>query len=138
MLDYLGRYVFRVAISNSRLERIDADHVTFRYRDNRTQELRRVTLSGVEFLHRFLQHVLPPGCTKVWSYGLWSPTCRKPLEHARALLSAPPASAPDESVAGPGPDVTAACPPRPPRCPHCQGSTLVVVAILKPHRSRSP
>jgi len=44
VLDYLGRYVFRVAISNSRLEQIAHGHVTFRYRDNRSHEMRRVTL----------------------------------------------------------------------------------------------
>ncbi len=76
VLAYLGRYIFRVAITNSRLERLQDGQVTFRYRDNRTQKLRRVTLPAVDFLHRFLQHVLPHGCTKVRSYGLWSPTCR--------------------------------------------------------------
>jgi len=70
VLDYLGRYVCRVAIRNSRLERLEAGQVTFRYRATRTQTLRRVTLSGVEFLRRFLQPVLPRGCTKVRSYGL--------------------------------------------------------------------
>ena len=138
VLDYLGRYVFRVAISNSRLEQIADGQVTFRYRDNRTHALRHVTLAGVEFLQRFLQHVLPRGCPKVRYYGLWSPTCRNHLAHARTLLGSPLASGPDAPVAGPGPDVPAACPPRSPRCPHCQGHTLVVVAILTPHRSRSP
>jgi hypothetical protein len=52
VLDYLGRYIFQVAIANSRLERIQDGQVTFRYRDNRSQQLRRVTLSGLEFLHR--------------------------------------------------------------------------------------
>ncbi len=65
VLDYLGRYLVRVAIPNSRLERIEDGQVTFRYRDNRTHKLRRVTVPAVEFLHRFLQHVLPRGCTKV-------------------------------------------------------------------------
>jgi hypothetical protein len=137
VLEYLGRYVFRVAISHSRLERIDADQVTFRYRDNRTQALRRVTLSGVEFLHRFLQHVLPSGCPKIRYYGLWSPTCRPHLDHARTLLSAAPATAPDEPAAltlGAAP----ACPPRPMRCPHCQVGTLRLIEVLRPHRSRSP
>lgn len=138
VLDYLGRYVFRVAISNSRLEQVQNGEVTFRYRDNQTHALRRVTLSGVEFLQRFLQHVLPPGCTKVRYYGLWSSTCRTHLAHARTLLGGSPVRAPDDPVAGPGPDVPAAGPPRSPRCPHCQGRTLVVVAILAPHRSRSP
>jgi hypothetical protein len=136
VLDYLGRYVFRVAISNSRLEGLEGDQVTFRYRDNRTQELRRVTLSGLEFLQRFLQHVLPSGCTKVRYYGLWSPTCRRHLEHTRTLLASMPARDPDNSVPGPAP--AAADPGRASRCPHCQTGTLVVVAILTPHRSRSP
>src|SRR4030095_6938460 len=52
VLDYLGRYIFRVAIANSRLERIEDGQVTFRYRDNQTQHVRRVTLTGVEFLRR--------------------------------------------------------------------------------------
>ncbi|MGQ0736755.1 MAG: transposase [Acidobacteriota bacterium] len=65
VLDYLGRYIFRVAIANSALEQIQDGRVTFRYRDNRTQRLRRVTLSGIECLQRFLQHVLPRGGTKV-------------------------------------------------------------------------
>jgi hypothetical protein len=72
VLDYLGRYVFRIAIANSRLEQVTDADVTFRYRDNRTQEVRRVTLTGVEFLGRFLQHVLPRGCAKVRYYGLWT------------------------------------------------------------------
>jgi len=138
VLDYLGRYVFRVALSNSRLEGRDGDQVTFRYRDARTHALRRVTLSGVEFLQRFLQHVLPPGCTKVRYYGLWSPTYRRSLEHARTLLSGPPVRDPDDPVAGPGPDAPAVRPLRASPCPHCQTGTLVVVAILPPHRSRSP
>jgi hypothetical protein len=138
VLDYLGRYVFRVAISNSRLEQVQDGAVTFRYRDNRTHALRRVTLSGVEFLQRFLQHVLPSGCAKIRYYGLWSPTCRKHLEHARTLLGGPPASDPNDPVAGPGPDAPVVRPLRSSHCPHCQTGTLVVVAILTPHRSRSP
>lgn len=138
VLDYLGRYVFRVALSNSRLEQIQDGEVTFRYRDNRTRALRRITLPGVDFLQRFLLHVLRPGCPKVRYYGLWSPTCRARLAHARTLLDGSPASVPDDPVADPGPDVPTAGPPRSPRCPHCKGRTLVVVAILPPHRSRSP
>ena len=49
VLNYLARYIFRVAISNSRLERIENGEVTFRYRDNRSQLLRRETVTGVEF-----------------------------------------------------------------------------------------
>src|SRR5690606_5848297 len=59
VLAYLGRYLFRVAIANSRIESIREGPVTFRYRDNRSQQIRRATLSGSEFLDRFLQHLLP-------------------------------------------------------------------------------
>jgi hypothetical protein len=59
VLDYLGRYVFRIAITQSRLECLEADHITFRYRDNRTQQIKRVRLPLREFIWRFLQHVLP-------------------------------------------------------------------------------
>ena len=64
------RYVFRIAIANSRLESIDNGQVSFRYRDNRTQQIRHVTLPAHEFLERFLQHVLPRGVVKVRYYGI--------------------------------------------------------------------
>lgn len=146
VLDYLGRYLFRVAIPNSRLERIENGQVTFRYRDNRTHKMRRVTLSGVEFLHRFLAHVLPPGCVKVRYYGLWSPTCRSHLEHARTLLSAPPLRRSPESY-GPAASSDPVASPLsaaptslllPTRCPQCQVGTLLLVEVLRPQRSRSP
>ncbi|MCX6903522.1 MAG: transposase, partial [Verrucomicrobia bacterium] len=69
-LDYLGRYVFRVALSNSRLERFADGQVTFRYRDNRTQQVKRVQIPAPEFIRRFLLHALPKGFVKVRSYGL--------------------------------------------------------------------
>src|SRR5256885_4789652 len=71
VLEYLARYVFRIALSNSRLERFEKGQVTFRYRDNRTQQIRRVSLPAAQFLARFLQHVLPkalPKCvTTAWT-----------------------------------------------------------------------
>ena len=136
VLDYLGRYLFRVAIANSRLERIHDGQVTFRYRDNRTQHLRRVTLSGVAFLQRFLQHVLPRGCTKVRSYGIWSPTCRRQLDQARALLIAiPPAPLESPPILPPPPP---AAEPPPMRCPLCRTGTLLRVGVLAPQRMRAP
>lgn len=136
VLDYLARYRFRVAISNSRLEQIDDDQVTFRYRDNRTQEIRRATLSGVEFLRRFLQHVLPRRCTKVRYYGLWSPTRRSDLEQARRLLQPSPV---------PSPPMAASATPTPtpppgamPPCPLCRAGTLILVAVLRPLRRVPP
>jgi hypothetical protein len=86
VLRYVARYVHRVAITNSRLEYFDQQQVTFRYRDNRSQQLQRCTLSAEQFIARFLQHVLPRRFTKVRYYGLFSPRCREALERARAFL----------------------------------------------------
>jgi hypothetical protein len=133
-LDYLARYLFRVAISNSRLEQIDRGQVTFRYRDNRTQVIRRATLSGVEFLRRFVQHVLPRRCAKVRYYGLWSPARRSDLERARQLLHPSLApSPPAVSPATPTP-LSIALPP----CPLCHTGTLMLVAVLRPQRKVPP
>jgi hypothetical protein len=86
-LAYLARYVFRVALVNGRIERFDpADGVTFRYRDNRTREIKHCTLATNRFIARFLQHVLPKGFSKVRSYGLFSPRLRDRLERAKAVL----------------------------------------------------
>ncbi|MBI3683036.1 MAG: IS91 family transposase [Acidobacteria bacterium] len=135
VLDYLGRYVFRIAIAKSRLEQFDNGQVTFRYRDNHSQELHRVTLPAEEFIHRFLQHVLPRGCTKVRYYGIWSSSCRQQLEQARALLDAPPAR-----VCDPAPALTehALPTPAPARCPHCRIGRLIVIEVLLPQRRFPP
>ena len=137
VLDYLGRYIFRVAIANSSLERIEDGQVTFRYRDNRTQHLRRVTLSGVEFLQRFLQHVLPRGCMKVRYYGIWSPTCRRQLDQARAFLTVPLPAPTEPPPITPTPSPAAADPP-PMRCPQCRTGILIRVGVLTPQRMRAP
>ena len=73
---YVARYIHRVAITNSRLERVDPQQVTFRYRDGRSGQLQRCTLSTEQFTSRFLQHVLPCRFTKVRYYGVFSPACR--------------------------------------------------------------
>jgi len=136
VLEYLGRYVFRIAITNSRLEQVTDDDVTFRYRDNRTQEVRRVTLPGVEFLERFLTHVLPRGCAKVRYYGLWSAKRRADRTKARALLSATAIAAPE----APATSVAASTSPSPPppRCPHCQHGHLILIATLPRQRTVPP
>jgi hypothetical protein len=86
VLDYLGRYVFRIAITQSRLESLQEGQVTFRYRDNRTQQIERVQLSAADFVQRFLQQVLPRGLAKVRHYGLDSAACRQRHVAAMALL----------------------------------------------------
>ena len=134
VLDYLGRYVFPIAIANSRLEQVTADDVTFRYRDNRTQEVRRVTLTGVEFLDRFLRHVLPRGCAKVRYYGLWSAAHRADRTRARTLLTALALIATPQLPASSSTSSRAEAP----QCPHCRVGTLIVIAVLRPSWSRPP
>jgi hypothetical protein len=65
VLNYLSRYVFRTAISNARLLGMDQTHVTFHWKDRDADTWRIERLPGVEFLGRFLQHVLPRGFHKV-------------------------------------------------------------------------
>ncbi|MGH9670986.1 MAG: IS91 family transposase [Terriglobales bacterium] len=107
VLSYLGRYTHRVGIANSRLVEVGEDHVTFRTKGGKT-----ATLHPVEFLHRFIQHVLPDGFHKIRHAGLYADA--KPggsLEKARALL---PAARPARKV-----DFAPLEAPR--HCPHCGG-----------------
>lgn len=69
VLQYLGRYVHRIALTNSRLLAIDDGLVTFRYQNYGESQWRTMTLKAMEFIHRFLQHVLPWGVHKVRYYG---------------------------------------------------------------------
>ena len=86
VLNYLSRYVFRTAISNARILAVDQTHVTFRYKDRGNDTWRTMRLEGVEFLRRFLQHVLPRGFHKVRYYGLWHPSKRDLASRAWLLL----------------------------------------------------
>ena len=73
MLAYLARYTHRVAISNRRLIRADADGVTFTYKDYRVEgpgRFKTMTLATHEFIRRFLMHVLPKGFHRIRHYGL--------------------------------------------------------------------
>ncbi len=77
VLAYLGRYVRKIAISESRIEQIGTGSVRFRYLDYRDNRPKSMTLTGVEFLRRFLGHVLPKGFVRVRHYGFLANCCRK-------------------------------------------------------------
>ena len=71
MLDYLGRYTHRVAISNHRLLRLEDGRVTFSWRDYRDSGAsKEMTLGAEEFIRRFMLHVLPDGFQKIRYFGL--------------------------------------------------------------------
>jgi Putative transposase/Transposase zinc-binding domain len=137
VLDYLGRYVFRIAISNSRLESLENGQVTFRYRDNRTQLIKHLQLSARDFVQRWLQHVLPKGFAKVRHYGLAGSACADRRAAAVALLHANPGPTPPSATPAPPPPATplpAACSSR---CPYC-GREIVCLWNLLPSRKIPP
>jgi hypothetical protein len=124
-LRYLAPYVFRVAIGDHRIVACDDGRVTFTYRKVGSSRRRKMTLDALEFLRRFLQHVLPPGFPKVRHYGFLSPTTGVSLESVRWLIALWAGltyvlhSARDEVAAPPGG----------PTCPTC-GGRLVRLGIL--------
>ena len=86
VLSYLSRYVFRTAISNARILDMDQTHVTFRWKDRKADAWHTERLPGVEFLRRFLQHVLPQGFHKVRYYGLSAFIEARPVQSCLGAL----------------------------------------------------
>ena len=68
-IDYLGRYTHKVAISNSRIKKVTDTEVTYEYKNYKTKKNELVTVSHVEFIRRFLMHILPKGFQKIRYYG---------------------------------------------------------------------
>jgi hypothetical protein len=125
-LKYLAPYVFKVAISNSRILKVEDRTVLIRYKKPHSNRLRTLPLDIMEFIRRFLQHVLPTGFMKVRYYGFLNPNCKLPLDHISSLIERTcgfkgdlPNSAPE--------------PPRPITCPSC-GGLLKLRSLTLPAR----
>jgi len=86
-LKYLAPYVFRVAISDQRIVSCDRGKVTFLYKKSGSRRWRTMIVDAMEFIRRFLQHVLPSGFQKVRHYGFLHPQCKMPIEAVRWLAS---------------------------------------------------
>ena len=131
-LKYLAPYIFRVALSNKRILKLQDGQVTFRYRDSATRRWQSCTLPAEEFIRRFLQHVLPKGFQKVRYYGFFSAGQRQRLQQAHHLLGTanPPVSAlaTQAPAQPPGPRLL---------CPTC-GQPMRRTQTLLPQRCRSP
>lgn len=137
-LKYLAPYIFRVAISNNRILKLENDQVTFRYRDTETGAERLCTLGAEDFIHRFLQHVLPKGFVKVRYYGIFSPglrkllaTLRQQFEETRSIL---PTLSEDSAIDDRSTELTSAA--HVPNCPVC-GHPMQSGAFI-PAAGRSP
>jgi hypothetical protein len=102
-LKYLAPYIFRVAISNRRLVKLENDQVTFRYRSSATGQITFCTLSAEEFIHRFLQHVLPKGFVKVRYFGFFGSSQRLLLAALRLLLETDTHSPLSDELSPPSP-----------------------------------
>jgi hypothetical protein len=85
-LEYMGRYLFRIAISGNRILKLENGKVTFRYTDSSTGKTKVVTLDALEFIRRFLQHVLSYNFMKIRYYGFLAAASRKKLYKLRKLL----------------------------------------------------
>jgi hypothetical protein len=137
-LDYLARYAFRIAITNNRILAVDDQAVTYRYKDRAADRHRKETLSGHEFMRRFLQHVLPVGFHKVRYYGLWHTARRQQVLNLKNVLLLEQSAKPPDKLAIADQPEPVADPPAPRRCPHCQTGHLTLLRRLSPARPRGP
>jgi hypothetical protein len=142
VLEYLGRYTHRVAISNNRLLSLDAGQVRFRWKDYRHHDRQKtMTLDAAEFLRRFLLHVLPPGFHRIRHYGFLGNRHRATkLARCRHLLGM---RLPVLPASTPGPrdyrDVYEALTGVSLRvCPVCQRGQMVWLAPLSPVNRAPP
>ena len=145
VLAYLARYVFRVAIAESRILALDETGVVIRHKHRASNRWRRTRLDGHEFMRRFLQHVLPKGFHKVRYYGLWHPSRRLVAARARQLLTLDPATshrmtrAGEGALSGAGSLQASAAQAAPPRiCPCCKTGHLAHICRLYPIQVRGP
>ena len=86
-LRYLSRYVFRVAISNNRIKSFENNRVKFLYKDREKKTWKTMTVDAMEFIRRFLQHVLPKGFMKIRHFGFLNPNSKLSIENIRELIS---------------------------------------------------
>jgi len=132
VLDYVGRYTHRVAISNNRLVSMDNGQVSFHWKDYRDGNRQKtMTLDGREFIRRFLIHVLPDGFHRIRYYGFLGNCHRaRKLARCRALLGMappvptadPPADYRDRFEALTGLSLH--------QCPHCRTGIMVVIGCI--------
>ena len=140
IINYLARYTYRIAINNSRLLCVDENDVTFRWKDYTDGRHKIMSLTGDEFLRRFLLHVLPNGFMRVRHFGFLANRCRRDkLAQIRTCLARPKApetsaEAPAEADAGLLPSAD-----EPSICPRCHAghlrSSLIYPTKSPPGRS---
>ena len=128
VLKYLARYTHRVAISNHRLRALQNGHVSFEWKDYADRcRTKILTLDAVEFMRRFLLHVLPSGLVRIRQFGFLANRNRKQkLELCRALLAA---CQPVQSTTAEGASDSTVEGRH--RCPICQLGQLILIEQLR-------
>ncbi len=125
-LKYLAPYIFRVAISNRRILKLANGKVSFRYFASETGKPRTCTVTALEFIRRFLQHVLPKGFVKVRYYGFFAPGLRGRLQSIRQQL---PLSRPTSKATT---ETTSSSSGHSVCCPNC-GRLMVCTERIRPN-----
>jgi RNA polymerase subunit RPABC4/transcription elongation factor Spt4 len=135
VMDYLGRYTHRVALSNDRLVKLQGGKVTFRYRDRKDNDrIKTMTLDVSEFIRRFLLHILPDGFVKIRHYGILSNRKRNTkLGLCKRLLSVDCRHEGREKKSESWQDLLTRITGHDPRiCPYCGKGTMVLKEVLNP------
>ncbi len=142
VMDYLGRYTHRVALSNDRLIKLEGNRVTFRWRDSADHnKIKWLTLEALEFIRRFLLHVLPDQFVKIRYYGIMSHRSRKTkLLRCKKLLGMLASEETEEIPKETWQDLlTRITGIDPTICPHCRKGRMIQREILLPeYRGRPP
>ena len=134
VVEYLGRYTHKIAISNHRITGIDEQHVRFSWKDYRHGGAKKIMqLDIIEFLRRFCQHILPSGFTRIRHYGiLASRNKSSQLNKLRQYFKLCPWKKPQKT------DWKEVVEQRmniiPDQCPHCKEGVMQVIEILEPRR----
>ena len=119
VVEYLGRYTHKIAISNQRIRKIDAENVTFDYKDYRQKGIKKqMVLSHAEFIRRFAMHILPKRFVKIRHYGFLSSTWKRiKLKKLQQNLGVIPREKPIKK-------------PFSPKCSCCKVGNLVTIATF--------
>jgi hypothetical protein len=123
VIEYLGRYTHKIAISNHRIKNIEDNKVTFSYKDYRKEASKQeMTLDAIEFIRRFSMHVLPKGFVRIRHYGILSSTSKiKCIEIIKSQF-------PVKQITKKEPRKIQAYNPK--ICPHCETETMIQIEIL--------
>ena len=127
VIQYLGRYVYKVALTNNRILSDKNGQITFKYKNYNDDRWRTMTLEAFEFIRRFLQHAPPKGFHKVRFYGLLSPKNRKLLSPLKTQLEL--AQKQTEPLAGNEEQTEALIEieKKPRVCPHCKSARIITL-----------